>query len=138
MQMMAHLRRSALELMKVSSYMILSISSLTRVTGSKPSPLADEGAWRILEEFLTTSMTYPQMEEAFQSYLGLRYSEDEWKEARLALFSGDGDDDVALENLRVVKAKHIPQPPCAHNVYSATDKRVSRARVRPSRKVSKI
>ncbi|KAG2029836.1 hypothetical protein BDR03DRAFT_1017858 [Suillus americanus] len=103
--------------------------------GSKPSPLADEGAWRILEEFLTTSMTYPQMEEAFQLYLGLRYSEDEWKEARLALFSGDGDDDVALENLRVVKAKHIPQPPCAHKVYSAMDKRVSRARVRPLRKL---
>ncbi|KAG2744346.1 hypothetical protein P692DRAFT_20745736 [Suillus brevipes Sb2] len=104
----------------------------------RTAPLADEGAWRILEDYLTTSMTYPQMEEAFRSYLGVRYSEDEWKEAQHALFSGDGDDDVALENLRVVKAKHMPQTPCVHKVCSTTDRRLSRARVRPSRKPTKV
>ncbi|KAG1728744.1 uncharacterized protein EDB91DRAFT_1085985 [Suillus paluster] len=68
---------------------------------SQTSALADEGAWRILEEFLTTDMTYSQMEEAFLSYLGNQYSEDDWKESRDALFSGDSDDNVILENLRI-------------------------------------
>ncbi|KAG2364694.1 hypothetical protein BDR07DRAFT_1482164 [Suillus spraguei] len=77
------------------------------------APLADERAWRILEEFLTTDMTYPLMEEAFLSYLGNQYSEDDWKESHNALFSGDGDDKVALENLWVVKAKHMPLASCA-------------------------
>lgn len=136
--MMMHPRRSPPELMKVSSDMMLFILSLTRVTGSQTAQLADEHAWSILEEYLTTSMTYPQMEEALLSYLGLRYSEDEWKEARHALFSGNGNDDVALENLHVVKAKHIPQAPCAHKVRSATDRRLSQACVRPSHKPTKV
>ncbi|KAG1809292.1 uncharacterized protein BJ212DRAFT_1302541 [Suillus subaureus] len=94
--------------------------------GSQTAPLADEGAWRILEDYLTTSMTYPQMEEAFQSYL-----------AQHALFSGDGDDDVALENLHVVKAKHMPQTPCVHKVCSTMDRQLSRACVQPLCKPTK-
>jgi hypothetical protein len=72
-----------------------------------PSPLADEGAWRIMEQFLISDMSYPQMEDAFSSYLGSRYSADDWKDARDALFSGDGDDSIALANLKVLKARHI-------------------------------
>ncbi|KAG1897337.1 uncharacterized protein F5891DRAFT_982725 [Suillus fuscotomentosus] len=34
-----------------------------------PSPLTDSGAWDILEQYLTTDMMYPQMEEAFSAYL---------------------------------------------------------------------
>ncbi|KAG0698589.1 hypothetical protein DFH29DRAFT_1002676 [Suillus ampliporus] len=71
------------------------------------SPLVDEGAWRILEQFLTTDMTFPEMEDAFSSYLGDQYSADDWKDARDVLFSGDGDDSVALANLHVLKARHI-------------------------------
>ncbi|KAG1830940.1 hypothetical protein DFJ58DRAFT_848376 [Suillus subalutaceus] len=41
-------------------------------------------------------MTYPKMEEVFLSYLGDRYTEGEWKEARDALFSSDGDDNIIL------------------------------------------
>ncbi|KAG2335847.1 hypothetical protein BDR05DRAFT_953778 [Suillus weaverae] len=80
--------------------------------GSRTAPLVDEGAWRILEDYLTTN---------------------EWKEAQHVLFSGDGDDDVALENLCVVKAKH----PCVHKVCSTTDRQLSWACVRPSCKPTK-
>ncbi|KAG1803418.1 uncharacterized protein BJ212DRAFT_1487019 [Suillus subaureus] len=54
-----------------------------------PSPLADQGAWCILEQFLTTDMTYPQMEETFSLYLGDQYIADNWKDARNVLFSGN-------------------------------------------------
>ncbi|KAG1846393.1 WD40-repeat-containing domain protein [Suillus subalutaceus] len=94
---------------------------------SQTAPLADERTWRILEEFLTTDMTYPQMEEALLSYLGNQYSEDEWKESRDALFSSDSDDKIALENLRVVKAKHIPLASCVPKDHSVTDRRLSQA-----------
>ncbi|KAG2741267.1 hypothetical protein P692DRAFT_20880256 [Suillus brevipes Sb2] len=107
--------------------------------GSQTAPLNDEHAWRIMEDFLTTDMTYPKMEEVFLSYLGDRYAEGEWKEARDALFSGDGDDNVALENLRAVKAKHISISPasCAPKDHPVTDRRLSQARVRPTRRPAK-
>ncbi|KAG2751884.1 hypothetical protein P692DRAFT_20726348 [Suillus brevipes Sb2] len=76
---------------------------------SAPSPLADQGAWCILEQYLTTDMTYPQMEAAFSSYLGDWYNVDDWGDARGALFSGDGDDGLALSNLLALKARHVPQ-----------------------------
>jgi hypothetical protein len=81
-----------------------SVFILMQITGTRaPSPLADHGAWRILEQYLTTDVTYPQMEAAFASYLGNRYDADDWKEACDALFSGDDDNCLAL------KARHIPQ-----------------------------
>ncbi|KAG1875896.1 hypothetical protein C8R48DRAFT_768751 [Suillus tomentosus] len=72
-----------------------------------PSPLTDSGAWDILEQYLTTDMTYPQMEEAFSAYLGNQYIANDWKDARDALFSGDGCDSIALTNLRALRARHI-------------------------------
>ncbi|KAG1794535.1 uncharacterized protein HD556DRAFT_1474554 [Suillus plorans] len=76
----------------------------------QPSPLADPAAWEILEQYLTTDMTYPQMEETFSAYLGNRYVVDDWKDARDALFSGDDDNSIALANLRALKTSHIPLP----------------------------
>ncbi|KAG1865675.1 hypothetical protein C8R48DRAFT_772675 [Suillus tomentosus] len=76
----------------------------------QPAPLADAGAWEILEKYLATDMTYPQLEEAFSAYLGDRYIFDDWKDARDALFSGDGDNSIALANLRALKTSHIPLP----------------------------
>jgi hypothetical protein len=73
-----------------------------------PSPREDVNAWRILERFLTTDITYPQTEDAFLSYLGDQYIPDDWKDARAAMFSGDGDDTVALSNLRALMAANIP------------------------------
>jgi hypothetical protein len=75
------------------------------------SPLEDEGAWRILFQYLTTEMTYPQMEEEFISYLGDRYCADDWKDARDALFSADdlNDDATPLMNLQALYAKHVTQ-----------------------------
>jgi hypothetical protein len=74
-----------------------------------PSPQEDVNAWRILERFLTTDITYPQTEDAFLSYLGNQYTPDDWKDARAALFSGNGDDTLALSNLRALMAANIPQ-----------------------------
>jgi hypothetical protein len=58
---------------------LLSLATNIGITSS--SPLADEGAWRILEQFLSTDMTYPDMEEAFSSYLRDRYCSEDWKDA---------------------------------------------------------
>lgn len=114
-------------------------------TGSQKAPLADERAWKFLEQFLTTDMTYSQMEEALLSYLGDRYSADDWKEARDALFSGDGNDSIALGNLRAVKAKHLPQASSSSANGSSvstsalrTDGRSSSTRVQQSRRRPKV
>ncbi|KAG2742215.1 hypothetical protein P692DRAFT_20879773, partial [Suillus brevipes Sb2] len=99
-----------------------------------PSPLADQGAWSILEQFLTTDMTYPQMEESFSSYLGDRYVADGWKDARDALFSGDGDDSIALANLCALKARHMPLPSSSSRMNgqpSSTPVQRSRQRPKP-------
>ncbi|KAG1765876.1 hypothetical protein EV702DRAFT_1050865 [Suillus placidus] len=78
-------------------------------TRTVPSPREDVNAWRILERFLTTDVTYPQMEDMFLAYLSNQYSLDDWKDAQAALFSGDGDDTLALSNLRALMAANIPQ-----------------------------
>ncbi|KAG2740433.1 hypothetical protein P692DRAFT_201872426 [Suillus brevipes Sb2] len=70
-------------------------------------PLQDEASWDILEEYLTSEMTFPQLEAKLVSHLGSRYHEEDWAEATRTLFSADEDDVQALANLRVVKARHI-------------------------------
>lgn len=112
--MTMNLPRSVSKLTKVSHDQISSIFSLMLVYDigncrTAPSPREDVNAWRILERFLTTDITYPQTEDAFLSYLGDRYTPDDWKDARAALFSGDGDDALALSNLRALMAANIPQ-----------------------------
>lgn len=93
-----------------SLHHVVYIFSYADNTGTRAtSPLADHGAWCILQQYLTTDMTYPQMEAAFSSYLGDRYNADDWKDARDALFSGDGNDNLALANLLALKARHVPQ-----------------------------
>ncbi|KAG2136428.1 hypothetical protein DEU56DRAFT_756334 [Suillus clintonianus] len=80
-----------------------------RLEGASPSSaLSDPGAWLILEQFLTTPITYGDTEIAFAAHLGERLCLEDWKEARLALFSGDGDDALSLSNLLEVKRKYIP------------------------------
>jgi hypothetical protein len=67
--------------MKVSNDKVLLILLFTHIAGSQTAPLNDEHAWRIMEDFLTTDMTYPKMEEVFLSYLGDQYADGKWKEA---------------------------------------------------------
>jgi hypothetical protein len=74
-----------------------------------PSPLKDPAAWEILERYLTTDQTYGQMEDDFHAYLGDRHRLADWNDARLALFSGDGDDQLSLSNLLALKRKHISE-----------------------------
>jgi hypothetical protein len=93
------------------SFQIIITHGLLSLSTTGKSPLEDEGAWRILFQYLTTEMTYPQMEEEFISYLGDRYCADDWKDARDALFSADdlNDDATPLMNLQALYAKHVPQ-----------------------------
>ncbi|KAG0703962.1 hypothetical protein DFH29DRAFT_874067 [Suillus ampliporus] len=63
----------------------LTLCSILNLTA--PSALMDNRAWEIMEQYLTTTMTYPEMEDAFSMYLGDRYSPDDWAEARATLFS---------------------------------------------------
>ncbi|KAG2097503.1 uncharacterized protein F5147DRAFT_777951 [Suillus discolor] len=90
------------------------------------SPLEDEGAWCILFQYLTTEMTYPQMEEDFISYLGDRYCADDWKDARDALFSADdlNDNATPLANLQVLYMKHVPQASLSNMAGPPEDSRV--------------
>ncbi|KAG0703420.1 hypothetical protein DFH29DRAFT_998559 [Suillus ampliporus] len=105
--------------------------------GNQTEPLADKRAWAILEQFLTTDMSYAQMEEALSSYLSNRYSPDDWKESQDALFSGDGDDDLALTNLCAVMAKHI-HPGSAPNDSSLAERQSSSARIQSSHRAAKL
>ncbi|KAG2740860.1 hypothetical protein P692DRAFT_20689880, partial [Suillus brevipes Sb2] len=70
-------------------------------------PLQDEAAWDILEEYLTSDTSFPQTETKLISHLGSRYREEDWTEAKRALFSADEDNTEALKNLRAIKVRHI-------------------------------
>ncbi|KAG2124760.1 hypothetical protein BD769DRAFT_1669255 [Suillus cothurnatus] len=72
-----------------------------------PTPLQDEAAWNIFEEYLTTHMTFPQIEAKLMLHLGNWYVEPDWAEARNALFSANEDTVSALENLHAIKAQHM-------------------------------
>ncbi|KAG1722154.1 hypothetical protein EDB19DRAFT_1835142 [Suillus lakei] len=79
-----------------------------------PPPLMDPHAWEILERFLTVdSMTYEQTEKDFHAYLGDCHLLNDWKEAQLALFSGDADDALSLLNFCNLKLKHLLSTPPA-------------------------
>ncbi|KAG2336096.1 hypothetical protein BDR05DRAFT_1006165 [Suillus weaverae] len=90
----------------------------------EPPALKDPGAWGILERFLTTDLTYGQMEAEFHAYLGSRHRLNDWTDARLALFSGDDNNQLSLSNLLALKRKHIPD----------TASSASRSRARRSRR----
>ncbi|KAG2746207.1 hypothetical protein P692DRAFT_20738667 [Suillus brevipes Sb2] len=108
-----------------------------------PSALMDNHAWEFMVQFLTTAMTYPEMEDAFfanegvsTAYLGDRYSPDDWAEARDALWSGEGNDELSLENLLRVKDRYLPrvsvptEDSSVSRSESRTDTRFSISRVR--------
>ncbi|KAG1800481.1 uncharacterized protein HD556DRAFT_1439316 [Suillus plorans] len=59
-----------------------------------PSPLEDAGTWSFLERYL--------------------------KEAKLAVFSGDGDDYEAMNNLMALKRRYIPEPSVSSSTLVAT------------------
>lgn len=105
-----------------------------------PSALMDNRAWEFMVQFLTTAMTYPEMEDAFFAYLGDRYSPDDWAEARDALWSGEGNDELSLENLLRVKDRYLPrvsvptEDSSVSRSESRTDTRFSISRVRRSQK----
>lgn len=92
------------------------------VTGTchAPSPLEDAGTWSFLERYLKSELSYRQAEEGLISYLGDRYREDDWREAKLAVFSGDGDDYEAMNNLMALKRRYIPEPSVLSSMLVAT------------------
>ncbi|KAG1763902.1 hypothetical protein EV702DRAFT_1205303 [Suillus placidus] len=75
-----------------------------------PLALHDPNAWEILCKFLTSDMSMGEMDTALESYLGRRFSAEDWEEPRRVLFSGDGDDAQSLANLNELKLKYVPEP----------------------------
>ncbi|KAG1785181.1 uncharacterized protein HD556DRAFT_1314446 [Suillus plorans] len=73
------------------------------------SALQDPGAWAILERFLTTDLTFGDMEDKFHAYLGDRHRPLEWTPTKLAIFSGERDDALSLTNLLALKHQYIPE-----------------------------
>ncbi|KAG2139776.1 hypothetical protein DEU56DRAFT_912041 [Suillus clintonianus] len=108
-------------------------SSSSRVHPSSPSCLQDTPAsqdtvaWDVSEHFLTTNLTCRNMEAEFHMYLGHHHDPSDWMEARQALFSGDGDNELSLSNLLAVKRKHI-------NKVQSTPSSSSKSCSRPSHK----
>ncbi|KAG2029499.1 hypothetical protein BDR03DRAFT_1018292 [Suillus americanus] len=85
------------------------LSALTHTFGPPvPSPLQDPAAWAFFECYLTTDLTYGEMEDQFHVYLGDHHCLDNWKDVRLAFFSGDNDDQLSLSNVLALKRKYIP------------------------------
>ncbi|KAG1726610.1 hypothetical protein EDD22DRAFT_961391 [Suillus occidentalis] len=72
--------------------------------------LQDPAAWEILERFLTMDTSYGQTEDDFAKYLGSRHRLLDWTEAWLALFSGNGNDQVSLANFLKLKCQHLSPP----------------------------
>ncbi|KAG1836692.1 hypothetical protein DFJ58DRAFT_846841 [Suillus subalutaceus] len=87
-----------------------------------PSALKDPAAWAILEHFLTTELTYTDMEDQFCTYLSDRHHQSDWINVRVALFSDDGNDKVALANLHLEKLKHLVEPPKKLEILSLISK----------------
>jgi hypothetical protein len=55
-------------------------------------------------------MSMGEMDADLESYLGSRFSAEDWEEPRRLLFSGDGDDAQSLANLNELKIKYVPEP----------------------------
>ncbi|KAG1818905.1 hypothetical protein EV424DRAFT_1347487 [Suillus variegatus] len=72
-----------------------------------PSALEDAEMWSFLERYLKSELSYGQAEEGLTSYLGDQYCEDDWREAKLTVFSGDDDDHEAINNLMALKRSYI-------------------------------
>ncbi|KAG1903790.1 uncharacterized protein F5891DRAFT_1184737 [Suillus fuscotomentosus] len=76
------------------------------------SPLADPHAWDILESFLTSkTASYSKTLNAMDNYLGGRFITAEWAEVTTALFSGDNNNSLSLQNFRSVRQKYVLNPP---------------------------
>ncbi|KAG1722778.1 hypothetical protein EDD22DRAFT_962142 [Suillus occidentalis] len=102
--------------------------------------LYDNGAWEILKQFLTTSMSLSEMDDALVAYLGDRYSEDDWVEPRRLLFYGDDDNDESLRVLTALWKTYIPDPPTQTSMHRSPSKRdshLSSSRVKRSHKSNK-
>ncbi|KAG1790361.1 uncharacterized protein HD556DRAFT_1310749 [Suillus plorans] len=104
-----------------------------------PLALHDNGAWEILRQFLTTSMSLSEMDDALVSYLGDQYSPDDWEEPRHLLFSDNANDAESLRNLMILWRRYIPDPAEKSSVpmpASRTDGGLSRSRIQKSHRLS--
>jgi hypothetical protein len=116
-----------------SQFNILNI--VTHEPDTENQALCDNCAWDILKQFLTTSMSLPEMDDALVTYLSDQYSPDDWVEPRHILFSSDKDDAKSLENLRVLREMYIPNPP--EKSLRIADG-LSKSQVQKLRRISKV
>lgn len=99
-----------------------------------PPPLYDNGAWKILEQFLITSMSLSEMDDVLVAYLGNWYSADDWVEPRRLLFSSDADNGISLRNLSALWKMYILDPPERSSVRVSASRKHTRL---PSSRVGK-
>lgn len=100
------------------------------------SVMKDPGAWFIFEWFLTTDLTYSQMEESLTTYLGNDYWPDDWREAKITVFlSSNGDDELALADLLALRCKYIPDTASSTNDPSPSPAPRIQPHIRHSHKV---
>ncbi|KAH7917865.1 hypothetical protein BV22DRAFT_1135055 [Leucogyrophana mollusca] len=74
-------------------------------------PQTDEECWAIFEKHLTTEMSWGECLEKLSRYTGGRFKDADWPDAVAAVFSGDGEEGVAVMNLLAAKAKHLSPLP---------------------------
>ena len=61
----------------------------------------------MFEEFLTSDMGYGQLADKMKTHLSSRYRWEDWKEIKKVLFSGDGDNGLALQNVRAIRPQYV-------------------------------
>ena len=66
---------------------------------SSPSPCSDHGAWEIIQNFATSSMTLPTAEEQLKNHLGAQYNVQDWQPALDAVMNTEGNVVKAQEAL---------------------------------------
>lgn len=77
----------------------LSCREVSNHNASSPSPRSDHGAWEIIRNFATSSMTLPTAEEQLKKHLGAQYNVRDWQPALDAVMNAEGDIVKAQEAL---------------------------------------
>ncbi|KAG2058433.1 hypothetical protein BDR06DRAFT_968446 [Suillus hirtellus] len=80
------------------------------VTWAESQPLAVRLSRKMLLNGLLTDLSFGEMLQKLQTYLGSQYCTEDWKEAVDSMFLTDGDVGKALIALYTIKGHYIPPP----------------------------
>ena len=85
-----------------------------------PNATSDSAIWDMFEEFLMSDMGYGQLTDRMKTHLSSRYRCEDWKEIEKVLFSGDGDNGLALQNVRAIRLQYVSLPVPSQSFVSCT------------------